>query len=367
MTDQHTNSIVDRSTKAFPFYRFYGTHLQIGRQYGEACKELIKKHRDYALEKLTKKVNIGSLEALQEAALEYRPFVLKYAPFFDEEIQGISEATGLSLGEVYFLQLRAEIYNHFENTDECTTFAVLPEATKDGVPLIGQNADLPGFYSDVSIIAEFVPNEGPSQLMLTPAGQVSYIGINNFGLGVFANFLVCDGWRTGFPRYLLSRLALTKASLEEAIGLVKSVYRASSRNLIMLDKRGQSADLETIPTRTGLINPDNGILAHSNHFISSELLDEERKEGEDLENSRVRLNRMRSLLEGNHGQLNLEVMQRILRDRETAPHTLCRMPGDFGIDSVTFASVIAEPSKGKIHVTKGPPHQFEYKSYSFSS
>ncbi|MGM0924122.1 MAG: C45 family autoproteolytic acyltransferase/hydrolase [Bacillota bacterium] len=367
MNDHRSESIVERSTKAYPFYRFSGTHLQIGKQYGEACKDLIKKHREYALEKLTKKVNIGSLGELQEAALKYRPFVQKYAPFFDEEIQGIAEATGLSLGEVYFLQLRAEIYNHFENTDECTTFAVLPEATIDGIPLIGQNADLPGFYSDVSIIAEFVPNEGPSQLMLTPAGQVSYIGINNLGLGVFANFLVCDGWRTGFPRYLLSRLALTKANVKEAINLVNSVYRASSRNLIMLDKTGQSADLETIPTKTELINPDNGLLAHSNHFLSSELLIEEKKEGEDLENSCVRLSRMKSLLEGKHGQLNLEVMKSILKDRETAPHTLCRIPGDFGVDSVTFASVIAEPSKGQIHVTMGPPHQFEYKSYSFSS
>lgn len=313
-----------------------------------------------------KKVNIGSLEALQEEALKYRPYVQKYAPFFDEEIQGIARATGLTLGDVYFLQLRAEIYNHFESTDECTTFAVMPEATNDGNPLVGQNADLPGFYSEVSIIAEFVPNEGPSQLMLTPAGQVSYIGINDLGLGVFANFIVCDGWRVGFPRYLLSRLALTKSNLKEAVDLINSIYRASSRNLIMLDKSGQILDLETVPKRTSIIEPENGLIAHSNHFVSNELIDEERKTGEDLVNSKIRLSRMRSLLENKYGQLNVEEMQKILRDRETAPHTLCRIPGDFGVDSVTFASVIAEPLKGRIHVTMGPPNQFEYKTYSFS-
>ncbi|MCG7344056.1 C45 family peptidase [Sporosarcina sp. ACRSL] len=360
------NSITKRSTEAFPFYRFSGTHFQIGEQYGEACKDLILKHHKYALEKLTNKVNIESLEALQKEALKYRPYVQEYAPFFDEEIQGIAKSTGLTLGDVYFLQLRAEIYNHFESTDECTTFAILPEATKNGNPLVGQNADLPEFYSEVSIVAEFVPDEGPSQLMLTPAGQVSYIGINNLGLGVFANFIVCEGWRIGFPRYLLSRLALTKTNVREAVDLIDGIYRASSRNLIMLDKTGDSIDLETVPERTSIIEPKNGLIAHSNHFIASELLNEERKVGEDLENSKVRLSRMRSLLENKHGQLNVEEMQEILRDRETAPHTLCRMPGDFGVDSVTFASVIAEPSKGKMHVTMGPPNHFEYKTYSFT-
>ncbi|MFM1654782.1 C45 family autoproteolytic acyltransferase/hydrolase [Brevibacillus sp. B_LB10_24] len=361
------NTTSGRSSESFPFYRFSGTHRQIGQQYGEACKALIQKHRDYALEKLTSKVKVDSLEALEQAALQYRPYVMKYAPFFDEEIQGIADATGLSLGEAYFLQLRAEAYQHFDTTDECTTFAVMPEATSDGIPLIGQNADLPGFYSEIGIVAECVPDEGPSTLMLTPAGQISYIGISNAGMGVFANFLVCDGWRVGFPRYLLSRLALMKASsVEEGIDLVRGLHRASSRNLIMMDKTGKAIDLETVPARDGLIQPVNGLLAHSNHFVAEELLEEERKTGEDLENSQVRLQRMRALLEQKHGQLNADAMQSVLRDRETAPHTLCRMPGDWGTESVTFASVIAQPSKGQMWIAIGPPHKYEYKCYSFS-
>ncbi|KQL48290.1 hypothetical protein AN963_00245 [Brevibacillus choshinensis] len=355
-----------RSTKSFPYYRFSGTHREIGQQYGESCAALIQKHRDYALERLRSKVQIPSMRALEEEALKYRPFVQEYAPFFDEEIQGIAEGSGISLGEAYFLQLRAEIYHHFDTTDECTTFAVSPEASKDGAPLIGQNADLPAFYSEVGIVVEYVPNDGPACLMLTPAGQVSYIGINDAGLGVFANFLVCDGWRIGFPRYLLSRLALTKTSVNEAVALVQSVHRASSRNLILLDQTGKSLDLETVPTHTAAIEAVNGLLAHSNHFVAESMVGEERKTGEDLENSRVRLQRMRTLLESKHGQLDVEAMQELLRDRETAPHTLCRMPGDFG-DSITFASVIAEPSKGNLWIAIGPPHQYEYKCYSFSS
>src|SRR5690606_39131756 len=109
------------------------------------------------------------------------------------------------------------------------------------------------------------------------------------GMGVFANFLVCDGWRVGFPRYMLSRLALTQDKINKAIEAVTNVFRSSSRNLIMMDKDGYAVDLETVPRRVGRIEYNNGLLAHSNHFIASDLLEEERKVGEDLENSHVRL------------------------------------------------------------------------------
>lgn len=363
----------DRSRKSFPFYRFCGTHRQIGQQFGEACSELIRKHRDYAVERLNGKFQVSS-RRLQEAVLKYRPFVQKYAQGFDDEVQGIAEGAGITLEDAYLLQLRAEINHYCRSNTECTTFAILAEATSNGIPLIGQNCDLPAFYSDLGVVVEYVPDEGPACLMLTPAGQVSYIGINDLGMGTFANFLTCEGWKPGFPRYMLSRLALTKGTVEEGIGLVRHVERASSRNLIMLDKYGGAADLENTPTRDALIRPENGLLAHSNHYTADSLLEEERLHGVELENSRIRLKRMEELLRENHGRLNALAMQEILRDRGSYPHCLCQIhgdekvqsPGDKGADIITFASVIAEPSEGSLWVAIGPPNQYEYKRYSFS-
>src|SRR5699024_6725096 len=132
-----------KSSEAFPFYSFEGTHYEIGEQYGESCRDLIKLHKKYALERLSKSIDISAHKNLEDAALEYRPFVIEYAPFFDKEIQGLAKGADISLGEAYFLQLRAEIYNFFDTTDECTTFAVSGEVTKNGIPILGQNADLP--------------------------------------------------------------------------------------------------------------------------------------------------------------------------------------------------------------------------------
>lgn len=372
MSEQIKDNCESKSSESFPFFRFHGTHRQIGQQFGEACTSLIQKHLHTCQERLSRRFQVSSNQ-LEEAVQKYRPYVQKYAAAFDEEVIGIAEGAGITIAEAYLLQLRAEINHDFKSASECTTFAILAEATTNGVPLIGQNCDLPAFYSDLGVVVEIVPDQGPATLMLTTAGQISYVGINQLGMGVFANFLTCEGWRAGFPRYMYSRLALTTAAVEDAIQLVSGIHRASSRNLIMMDKNG-AADLENTPTRAIILLPKNGLLAHSNHYTAKDLLEEERLHGVELENSRIRLDRMQHLLQENHGKLNVQVMQEILRDRGTYPHCLCQIhgdesvqsPGDNGADIITFASVIAEPTEGNLWVAIGPPNQYEYKRYSFS-
>lgn len=355
------------SDRAFPMHRFAGSHLQIGEQFGEACRDLIALHLDKALGRLAGRSSLGRDDALAKA-LAYRPWVQRYAAFFDEEIQGVARGAGITLAEAYLLQLRAEVATPIDPDDaaECTTFAVQPEATANGIGLVGQNADLPAFYGEIAIVAEIVPDDAPRLLMLMPAGQVSYIGINDRGLGVFANFVTCDGWRLGFPRYLLSRLALTHATVDDAIAAVRGVRRASSRNLMMLDGRGVAADLETTPTSDARLDPDGGILAHANHYVAQTLLSEERSPDKNVANSRARHEQMRALLANRRGRLNADAMEQILRDRACYPDTICRVPGDDPTsDTITFASVIAEPSEGRMRVAVGPPNEHPYVEHRF--
>lgn len=354
----------------FPFYRFQGSHREIGRQYGESCAGLIRQHRDMALNRLGEKLGITREQALARA-LDYRPEVRRAAPFFDDEITGMAEASGLTLAEAWLLQLRAEVGIvtrrglEEEPGDECTSFAVQPEAASDGVGMVGQNADLPPFYRDIGIVAEMIFDDMPAILMLLPAGQMSYLGINDRGLGVSANFVTCDGWRIGFPRYFFSRLALTQATVDDAIDAIRGVRRASSRNLIMLDNIGVAADLETTPTRDARIDPRDGILAHANHYAAPDLLGEERSKPANLANSRQREATMWRLLEEHRGNLNPETMQMILRDR-SEPDCLCRFSDDHPeFDTMTFASIIARPGEGQMWVAAGPPDAHEYRHYAF--
>jgi isopenicillin-N N-acyltransferase like protein len=365
------------SPHTFPSYRLSGTHRAIGRQFGEACAGLIGRHRDLALARLGTRRGVTREGALA-AAGRYRDYVIEHAPFLDEEVQGVAEGAGLSLAEAYLLQLRAEVAAPTTATpaprlagagdagDECTSFAILAGATRDGVPLVGQNADLPAFYAEIGVVLEIVPDDALAVLMLTPAGQVSYLGINDRGLGVFANFLTCDGWRVGFPRYFLSRLALTRETVDDAIAAVRATPRASSRNLMLLDAHGTAADLETTPTRDARLDPEDGLLAHANHYVADALRDEERVAASYLPNTRARLDRMRELLAARRGELDVATMQEILRDRACYPDALCRMPGDIaGSDTITFASIIAAPTRGEMWVAVGPPNEHPYQRHAF--
>ncbi|OQA73617.1 MAG: Acyl-coenzyme A:6-aminopenicillanic acid acyl-transferase [Firmicutes bacterium ADurb.Bin248] len=353
------------SERTFPFYTFRGSHREIGRQYGEACRTLIEEHLDCVNAKLLSKPWI-SKEKVDRLALEFRGYVREYAAFFDEEVEGLAEGAGIGLSEAYALQLRAELHRQLETGDECTTYAVHASRTADGVALIGQDADLPAFYANIGVVTRIMPEGGPSILQFTPAGQVSYIGINDRGVGVFGNFLTCGGWRIGFPRYLLSRLALTHERVADALTHLSRVRRASSRNLIMTDAAGDIADMETTAGRHAVLRAEDGILCHSNHYLSPELMEYEAHGGEGLANSRARYARMRELLHENAGGLDAGRMQAILRDRQ-GPYPICRMPGDEESDTITAASVIARPALGQIMVAVGPPNQYEYKTYAFGA
>jgi isopenicillin-N N-acyltransferase like protein len=357
----------------YPYYRFEGTHYEIGRQFGEACIDRIHQHLETAATRLEERQGIRREDALRNAH-RFQPYVQEVAPFFDEEIRGIAAGAHISIEEAWLLQLRAELgivpaeQLQDEPGDECTSFAILAPATSDGVTMIGQNADLPPFYSQLGVVVEMVFDDMPSVLMLTPAGQVSYLGINEKGMGAFANYLTCDGWRVGFPRYLFSRLALTHETVDDAVSAIDGLYRASSRNLMVMDRHGAAADLETTPARTGRIDPVDDIVVHANHFEHPGMLSEERADPAYLPNTRTRSATLRRLLDERHGELNPELMQAVLRDRSAFPNCLCREETDVPEhDTMTFASLIARPTRGEMWVAVGPPNEHAYERYAFST
>lgn len=361
-------------TNALPYVRCAGSRLELGRAHGAACSALIRRHLELALERLDAQ-GIDRDTALA-TALEYRPAVVEHAPQFDEEISGVADGAGITLAEAYLLQLRAEVYAQVLHepsaANECTTFVATDQAVGEGRPLAGQNADLPPFYSELMIVLHLVPDDGPELLMTTPAGQISYIGISGAGMAVFANFLTCDGWQVGFPRYLFSRYALEQGSIDAALDALRSLRRASPRNLVMLDAEGRAVDFENTPTEDALLEPVDGLLAHANHYLSASLVGRERAPEFMLHNSRERQRAIDRRLRAHHGAITPRVMTEVLRDRSTAPDAVSAQRDDHVEGrpaehaSMTVASVIASPTEGRLWVCSGPPSQGEYVEYSIA-
>jgi isopenicillin-N N-acyltransferase like protein len=263
------------------------------------------------------------------------------------------------------LQLRAELMRASDRKSEheCTSFAVVGSASRDGGTIAGQNADLPAMYRDLLVLVRrHGDGDRPRLATLTPAGQIGYHGMNEAGVAVFANFLYSGGWRVGVPRYLLTRVALAQPDRESAAAAVERTPRASSRNLMIADTSG-AVDVETATTASARLEPENGLLAHANHHVAPALEPLEQADETGLRNSRRRLERMQTLLEADRGQIDVPAMARVLRDRDGVPDALCRASGEWPDEVITIASTIAEVEARRLWIAIGPPHLAAYHPY----
>jgi isopenicillin-N N-acyltransferase like protein len=341
-----------------------GVGLEAGRVYGEACRSLILQHLDIVASRLAERRGL-SRDEIYSRAKPYREFTAREQPLLAAEIDGVAEGAGVPTEAAWVLQLRAELMRPSDRAaeHECTSFAVVGKASADGGTLAGQNADLPAFYSKLLVLVRRTLASGPALLNLTPAGQIGYHGMNEAGVAVFANFLHSDGWRVGVPRYLLTRIGLAERSTKAAVAAIEGTRRASPRNLMVADETW-ATNLETTVSSSARLELEDGLLAHSNHYVAPQLQNEERSDARGLHNSHTRLARMWSLLREQRGKLNAAAMARILRDREGVPNALCRASDEWSDSIITIASTIAEVSQRRLWIAIGPPHLAAYHAYT---
>lgn len=359
------------SGKFYNHYKFKGTHHEVGRQHGEALREKIQNHLAIVYDLAQDISNITRTKALETASL-FEPYIENYAPGFLEEIAGLGEGANISATEALLLQTRQEVVylmKYGVGGFECTSYAIGPEYTIDGKMYSGQNADLAGDFESISNIITFAVNEKPEVMMLVPAGQISYLGMNNEGMSANCNFLSCQGWKKGYPRYLLSRLLLEQRSFEEAcMKLMTLTERASSRNILLADYKGNIADFETTSEDYAKIDARE-MFVHSNHFISSCMQRYECGDSLELVDSEWRQKRLTDLIQANKGKIDAEMIKSFLkdeeRDSETGKFSICTHASEYTSNYHTFASIVNNLTDRIMEVAKGNPCRSEYASYEF--
>jgi isopenicillin-N N-acyltransferase like protein len=346
----------------FPHHRLHGTHREVGGQHGEALRALIRAHLELIYTQGAQRSRLAP-ETARRWALAFGPVIRDAAPHFMEEIEGLAAGAGIELAEALLLQVRQEVAHvaRFGTVDlECTSFAVSGPYTRTGGTFAGQNADLAGGIEAFSAVLTFAVGGKPAVTMLVPAGQISYLGMSSEGLSADANFLRSGGWRTGFPRYLLTRLALEQPTLKGAVDAVLTPRRASSRNLLLADRAGAMVDIETTAQEHGLAWGDGG-LVHANHHVVPGMACHETATPDELHNSTCRQERIAALMEAHRGRLDATTLKTVLRDHGNRPHSICAHPGER--ISYSFASIISDLEAGCMEVAVGPPCEHDYVRY----
>ena len=277
----------------FPVLELSGTPFERGRAHGRIARSQVTGSvRCYAF--LFASCGID-WSAAQLRAAEFRDVIAGCGGGMIEEIEGIAIGSGFNVNEILALNCRTEILPHtflgMDHIDsgaaarrnaaiglfdigECTSLAVTGARCVDGQTRVAQNWDWIGYQRN-NVVALRVLREAPwpSFLTLTEAGILAKIGVNDHGVAIGLNILRAtnDRKHVGIPVHIFQRMAFDCASVDAVVALGTSLAFAASSNAILGDATGKVCSLEYSPSGAAVVPPDQGVIAHTNHFCDPRL------------------------------------------------------------------------------------------------
>lgn len=337
-----------------------GKPFHVGKIYGERAKELISKNIEAYKIIFLRKYGLG-WEKLVEKALEGVVEVSSFNADAVEFMKGIAEGAGVSFNDILVLNYRYEIL--FSKKSSCTSIGFLNGEDT----FIAQNWDLYAGIQENVVNLRYKINGGPTVFTQVEAGALTHRGLNSEGIGLCINALRSkdDGGKLGVPAItVLGWSILNCRRFSKIFELVKDAKRNSSINFL-LAKKDFIVDVELTPKDFEYIEADdNGIIVHTNHFIS----DRFRGLNAGLKglsgDTFVREIRAKQLIRKLNYSLNVENVKEIFRDHFDYPSSICRHIDESGNDSIlkikTLGSTIFETCKNICHYTIGNPCKSEY-------
>ena len=351
-----------------PVIELAGDFTQMGQQYGEACKQQIHELADIRLQAALQHAkdrgrNFNKQQALDLAA-ENIDFVKNYDANAFAEMQGICQAAGISMAELYIMQGLTDFRDFLSwgKTPDglgCTSLIISRERSKSGKLLLAQNWDLQTSNMPYVCFVKRRPQEGPQTLSLTIAGGLSMIAINSEGLAIGTNNIKTIDSRPGLHYLNIIHKVMSCRSVKEAVKTIDETRRSGAHYYLIGDKNGDFSGLECSATRTAELPAKNGLVTHCNHPIHP-AIDELNAEdmGQSTCNRQMRINELTQT-----GQFDEAKIKEMLSDHEGGDLAICRH--DVSESISTNASIIISPETGEIHACRSHPHSGIWQSFTF--
>jgi isopenicillin-N N-acyltransferase like protein len=332
-----------------------GTHREVGRQIGEALKSRLQRIAARPGTGLPHGVSWDDMLRQGQVNLAHTRTVY---PQYVEEVEGIAEAAGLPLDEL-FLCLCEELWEPAAWRHGCTDLVARGRATADGSTLVAHTNDLGPQVEEDLVLLRVQAGDEPEFLGVSVAGLGYSSGFNAAGISMTGNQVSCNDIRPGVPRLLCVRAILAARRLEDAMDACLLPSRASNYNNVVADANGEVYCMEGSATDCEPIYIEGDILAHANHYVSPPM---RRFEADRNQNSGsvIRHNRAWRLLRENYGGLSPERFQVLLADHANYPGSICK----HGLESVTVFSLVIRPEERRAWIGKGRPCQTTYYEYA---
>ncbi len=272
-----------------PLVKVSGTHREMGRQIGEACRKQVQHGIENSRELVSDAYSQLELtwEGARIQARKYMPFAQERYQQYVEEMIGIAEGANVLFEDVAVLNSMEAVTSDALHLTRCTSIAVNDDRTADGHVLLAHNEDwVPEDEDDVFIIHAKPKNEPPF-LAMTYGGLLPNIGFNAYGIAQLCDSVYPNDSRIGTPRLVVSRAVLASKTPDDAIRHTLSAQRAAGYNHLLVHESGELYSVEVSARHFGILYGEDGYIVHTNHYISPDMEKMER-EPEDLIASRVR-------------------------------------------------------------------------------
>jgi len=354
-------------SRAFPFVEISGSPLERGRAHGEAVRDRV------GMSAALYRRRLAGLGIGDPAALIHRfiPEIETFGAHYLDEMRGIAEGAHLALDDVVLINCRTEIVAMAKlreaKPDGCTGLVVLPERSATGGLIHAQNWDWLAECAETAIVLAIRRDDGPDILTFTEAGGLARSGFNATGIAISANYLESDRdyKQSGIPLPLIRRKVLEQQHLALAMRVVATTPKACSNNMILSSAQGFAVDFECAPDEVFPLYPDNGLIVHANHWVSSVALSKLKEAGlHDVPESLYRDWRVKKLLP--EGPIGIDDVKHALADDFGTPFAVCRPPfdPDSGSLSATVATIIMEPAQRMMQIAPMPAEGAHYTRYS---
>jgi isopenicillin-N N-acyltransferase like protein len=359
-----------------PRVRVDGTSYERGRKYGAQAGARVRRSVQ-AYQQVFAYYAGWDWPTVRRAAAGFEAPIADFRPAYLEEMRGIADGAGLDLADVLAINVRTEVMYAAKARQaplagrarpappaECSAFAFVQD--QPAATLIGQNWDWLLHSAETLVLLEVRQDDGPDFITVVEAGLLAKTGMNAAGLGVVTNALVTDAdvGAPGLPYHVLLRAVLDCAAVTEALMVLQAGKRSSSANYLIAHSSGAALDVEAAPgdfTRLYPLYPDQGLLLHTNHFLSPGL------HPVDLSlwatpSSAVRLQRLRTIGAGGQHR-TLDDFRGLLADHADYPYSVCAHPEPGAHpreQGATIASVLMDLTAGRMLVAVGHPCQARY-------
>jgi isopenicillin-N N-acyltransferase-like protein len=344
---------------------FEGSCFDIGRSFGEECRSEIAELYDARMESAIRLVRFFAgketdRRSLLDVARRSLAQSRAYAPAVRDELRGIAEGAGRSLGEVWAMNGLTDLLDviAFGRPEEpsapppevegCSSFILPPVGGSAHGGICGQSWDLGTENLPYVLLVTRRPTHGLATTCLTTVGCLSLIGMNEAGLAVGTTNIRTTDSRPGVGYLEVIHCALGCSRLSDVERVIRDAPRAGAHYYYAMNAESEVLALECSAAQVAKLDVYDDVLVHSNHCLAPSIRAIEA--ATPRESTEFRANRLKGLLQGRVGGISVDMLKAALSDHEGGDLGICRHDA-YGVSS--NGSVIMLPSEGRMLAVHG--------------